>query len=169
MKYNELDISKNKSRRRVGRGIAAGQGKTAGRGTKGQGSRSGAKIGPTFSASHEHLLSGIPKKRGFRSLRVKAQTIYTGQLNDIKGASIDSKTLFEAGLIGTPYHTVKLIVGGEYKGKATVKLQAASSGAVKMLEKAGGKFEAVDVPALPASKSPKKIDKRAKETEQSSK
>lgn len=169
MKYNELDISKNKSRRRVGRGISAGQGKTAGRGTKGQGSRAGKKVGPTFSASHEHLLSGIPKKRGFRSIRVKAQTVYTGQLNDIKSTSIDADKLFEAGIVATPYHTIKLIVGGEYNGKATVKLQAASVGAINMLEKAGGKFEAVDVAALPVSQNPKKVDKRQKAADKTAK
>ncbi len=168
MKYNELQVSTNKSKKRVGRGISAGQGKTAGRGTKGQGARTGKKIGPTFSASHEHPLSGIPKKRGFRSLRVKAQVVYTAQLNGIKGANIDNMTLYEAGLIATPYHTVKLITRGEYTGKATVKLQAASVGAIAQLEKAGGAFTAVDTPKLPASnrerakKRTEKAEKQAK-------
>lgn len=168
MKYNELQISSHKSPKRVGRGISAGQGKTAGRGTKGQGSRTGKKVGPTFSSSQEHILSGIPKNRGFRSLRVKAQAVYTSQLNTIKGTTIDSMALFEAGLIATPFHTVKLIVRGEYTGKAKVKLQSASAGAVAQLEKAGGSFEAVPVPKLPASnkeRAEKKTEKASKKSE----
>lgn len=165
MKYNELTAQANKDRKRVGRGISAGQGKTAGRGTKGQGARTGKKNGPTFSASHEHPLSSIPKARGFKSLRVKAQAVYTGDLNEVKGATIDAMTLYEAGIVNSPYHTIKLIVRGEYTGKATVKVQAASAGAVAMLEKAGGKFEAVDVLVLPSSnpdRAEKKADKAAK-------
>lgn len=168
MKYNELQIDSNKSKKRVGRGISAGQGKTAGRGTKGQGARTGKKIGPTFSGSHEHLLSAIPKKRGFRSLRVKAQVVYTDQLNSVKGATVDAMTLVEAGILATPYHTAKLIVRGEYTGKATVKLQGASAGAVTMLEKAGGKFEAVDVMKLPASNK-ERAEKRSEKAEKKSK
>lgn len=151
MKYNELSVSPNKSKKRVGRGIAAGQGKTAGRGTKGQGSRTGNKFGSTFMGGQGPLVQRIPKNPGFKSLRVKAQTIYTDQLNDLKGTTVDAMTLYEAGLVATPYHTIKLIVRGEYKGKATVRLQAASAGAVAMLEKAGGKFEAADALMLPSS------------------
>lgn len=167
MKYNELDISAKKSKKRVGRGISAGQGKTAGRGTKGQGSRTGKKFGPTFMGGQGPLVRRIPKKRGFTSLRVKAQTVYTGQLNDVKGATIDAMTLFEHGVISTPYHTVKLILRGEYKGKATVKLHGASAGAIAHLEKAGAKFEAVDVAILPSSnkeRAAKKIEKAEKKS-----
>lgn len=162
MKYNELNLTTNKSRKRVGRGIAAGQGKTAGRGTKGQGSRTGKKFGSTFMGGQGVLVQRIPKKRGFKSLRAKAQVIYTGQLNEVKGTTIDSAKLFEAGMIATPYHTVKIIARGEYTGKATIRVQSASAGAVKQIEKAGGKFEAVAVSELPASQSPKKLDKAEK-------
>ena len=162
MKYNELNISANKNKKRVGRGISAGQGKTAGRGTKGQGARTGSKFGSTFMGGQGKLVQRVPKKRGFRSLRVKAQTVYTAQLNDVKGTTVDNMSLFEAGLIATPYHTVKLIARGDYNGKATVRLQAASAGAVEMLKKAGGSFEPVAAPTLPASKNPKKQDKAAK-------
>lgn len=164
MKYNELQVSSNKSKKRVGRGISAGQGKTAGRGTKGQGARTGNKFGPTFMGGQGVLVQRIPKKRGFRSLKAKAQVVYTAQLNEVKGATIDAMSLYEAGLIATPYHTVKLILRGEYKGKATVKLQSASQGAVKMLEKAGGSFKAVDVAALPASNK-ERAEKRTEKAE----
>ncbi len=162
MKYNELNLTANKSRKRVGRGIAAGQGKTAGRGTKGQGSRTGKKFGSTFMGGQGVLVQRIPKKRGFRSLRAKAQVVYTGQLNEVKGATIDSTKLYDAGLIATPYHTVKIIARGEYSGKAVIKVQSASTGAIKQIEKAGGKFESVPVAELPASQNLKKIDKAEK-------
>lgn len=160
MKYHELNAISNKNKKRVGRGIASGQGKTAGRGTKGQGSRTGKKLSSTFMGGQGALVQRIPKNRGFKSLRVKAQVVYTDQLNGVKGTTIDANSLFEAGLVATPYHTVKLIVRGEYTGKATVKLPSASAGAIKLLEKSGGKFEAVDVTKLPVSQNPKKIDKK---------
>ncbi len=151
MKYNELQTTPNKSRKRVGRGIAAGQGKTAGRGTKGQGSRTGSKFGATFMGGQGVLVQRIPKNRGFRSLRVKAQVVYTDQLNEVKGAIVDPTALYEAGLVATPYHTIKLIVRGEYTGKAIVRVQGASKGAVDMLTKAGGSFEPISVPIFPSS------------------
>jgi large subunit ribosomal protein L15 len=61
MKYNELQVSANKNRKRVGRGIAAGQGKTAGRGTKGQGSRTGKKLGVMFQGGQRALVQAIKK------------------------------------------------------------------------------------------------------------
>lgn len=165
-KYNELQITSNKSAKRVGRGISAGQGKTAGRGTKGQGARTGTKFGPTFMGGQGVLVQRIPKKRGFRSLKAKAQVVYTGDLSAVKGTTLDNQALYEAGLVTTPFHTVKLIARGDYTGKATLKIQAASAGAVAMLEKAGGKFEAVPVPELPASNK-ERADKRADEAAKS--
>lgn len=67
MKYNELQVTANKSKKRVGRGIAAGQGKTAGRGTKGQGARTGKKLNATFQGGQRALVQAVPKKRGFKS------------------------------------------------------------------------------------------------------
>jgi large subunit ribosomal protein L15 len=152
MKYNELDATSNKDKKRVGRGISAGQGKTAGRGTKGQNARTGKKIRATFMGGQGPLVRRIPKKRGFKSLRVPAQVVYTEQLEALAGKTADNMTLAEAGLIATPYHTVKVILGGELKGKVTLKVQAASKGAQDAIAKAGGSFEKADVPTLPASK-----------------
>ncbi len=162
MKYNELNVESNKSRKRVGRGIAAGQGKTAGRGTKGQGARTGKKLGHGFMGGQGPLVQRIPKSRGFKSMRVPAQVVYLDSLNSVKGAIIDNAVLFEAGLVATPYHTVKVIARGEYTGKATVKVQKASASVVEAIKKAGGKFEAVPTPSLPASKREKKVDQRDK-------
>jgi ribosomal protein L15 len=94
--------------------------------------------------------------------------VYTGQLSTVKGATVDAHTLFEAGLIATPFHTVKLISRGEYTGKANVKLTSASAGAIAQLEKAGGSFEAVSVPKLPASNK-ERAEKRSEKAEKKSK
>lgn len=168
MKYNELDVRASKTRKRVGRGIAAGQGKTAGRGTKGQGARTGTKFGHSFMGGQRQLVQAIPKKRGFKSLRVPAQVVYSDQLNDIEGLTVTNHTLYEAGLISTPYHTVKIIARGDYSGKAVVKVQAASASVKEALKKAGGSFEPVPVPELPASKNPKKADKNLQAAEEPS-
>lgn len=151
MKFNELDVTANKDKKRVGRGISAGQGKTAGRGTKGQKARTGKKIRATFMGGQGPLVRRIPKKRGFKSLRVPAQVVYTDQLETLAGKTADNMTLAEAGLITTPYHTVKVITRGELTGKVEVKVQAASKGAQEVIAKAGGSFTKTDVPTLPPS------------------
>ena len=76
MKYNELQAAANKDRKRVGRGIAAGQGKTAGRGTKGQGARTGKKHSHGFMGGQGALMQRLPKAKGFKSLRAPAQVVY---------------------------------------------------------------------------------------------
>lgn len=151
MKVNELEVTSHKDRKRVGRGISAGQGKTAGRGTKGQNSRTGKKLKATFMGGQGPLVRRIPKKRGFKSIRVPAQVVYTDQLDALAGKTADNMTLAEAGLIVTPYHTVKVILRGELKGKVTLNVQAASKGAQEAIAKTGGSFSKVDVPNLPPS------------------
>lgn len=141
MKYNELNITKSKKTNRVGRGISAGQGKTAGRGTKGQGSRKSGGVRPGFEGGQMPLYMRIPKLRGFTSKRPKTHTIYTGQLDELKKATVDTVVLADAGLIENPYVRVKLVAKGEVTKKVTVKLFAASAPAVKMLIKAGGSFD----------------------------
>lgn len=166
MKYNELTLTASTSRKRVGRGIAAGQGKTAGRGTKGQGARTGNKHAHGFMGGQGPLVQRIPKARGFKSMRVPAQVVYLDQLNDVKNTTIDNAALFAAGLIATPYHAVKILAarqGQTYSGKATVKVQAASASVREALQKVGGSFEAVPVPTLPTSTREKKVEGRMKE------
>ena len=155
MKYNELQVASNKDRKRVGRGISAGQGKTAGRGTKGQKSRTGKKLRPTFQGGQNPIMASTPKKRGFTSHRAPAQVVYADHLNELTG-SIDNYKLFEAGLISTPFHQVKVIARGECTSKVNLKTQGASSSVVAALKKAGGSFEKTSTP-LP--KSAKQADK----------
>ncbi|HUP26118.1 MAG TPA: 50S ribosomal protein L15 [Candidatus Limnocylindrales bacterium] len=139
MKYHELKVIANHSSRRVGRGISAGQGKTAGRGTKGQSSRTGKGRRPGFEGGQNPLMQRLPKLRGFRAIRSAAETVYTGQL-DALGTIIDNFTVANAGLVSSPYVRVKLIVKGDLKKKLTVKLQAASLAATEAIQKTGGTF-----------------------------
>lgn len=141
MKYHELSTSSRRSSRRVGRGIAAGQGKTAGRGTKGQKARTGASAKPGFAGGQTPLMRKLPKLPGFKSHRTPAETVYTGQLDDVKGNVIDANSLAEAGLISGPYVSVKLLTKGDLTKKVTVKLPMASQSAIQAIEKAGGSFE----------------------------
>jgi large subunit ribosomal protein L15 len=143
MKFHELQINSKKSATRVGRGIAAGKGKTAGRGTKGQKARTGNGRRPGFEGGQNPLMQRMPKLRGFKSIRPKAENVYTGELSSVNG-TVDNFSVFEAGLVSSPYVRVKLIAKGDVTKKHTVKLQAASLNAVEALQKAGGSFTAVD-------------------------
>ncbi len=145
MKYNDLQVSANKNKKRVGRGIAAGQGKTAGRGTKGQNARTGKKLRVMFQGGQRPLAQAVPKARGFKSLRTPAQVVYLDHLNVFDGKTVDNALLFTEGYIATPFHTVKVIARGELKAKVDLKVQAASKSVVTAIEKAGGSFEKVAV------------------------
>ncbi len=158
MKFNDLNITSHKKPTRVGRGIAAGKGKTAGRGTKGQNSRSGGKVRPGFEGGQNPLYMRLPKLPGFRSNRPKAEQVYTGQL-DAVGATIDNFTVFKAGLTSSPHVRVKLIVKGEVTKKVAVKLQAASASAVSAVQKAGGSFTITPQVARTKQEKAEKTDK----------
>lgn len=159
MKYHELQVDANKNKKRVGRGIAAGQGKTAGRGTKGQGARTGKKLRAMFQGGSGPLVQRTPKARGFKSLRTAAQIVYLDHLNAFAGKTVDNFTLFEAGLIATPFHTVKIIARGELTEKVTLKVQAASKSVQEAVAKAGGSFEKTDTPLRKSEKEAEKADK----------
>ena len=150
-KYNELQVSSHKSRKRVGRGISAGGGKTAGRGTKGQNARTGKKLRARFQGGQNGIVSAVPKARGFKSLRAPAQVVYSDRLNGLKG-EVDNFALYEANLIMTPFYTVKVISRGELTAKITLKTQGASKSVIAALEKAGGSFEKVAAPLQKSAK-----------------
>lgn len=143
MKYNDLVAPKQTRGLRAGRGIAAGRGKTAGRGTKGQGARKSGGVRPGFEGGQMPLYMRLPKLRGFTSHAKQVETIYTGQLADMKKSTIDNNSVFEAGLISSPHVVVKLIVKGEVSGKFDVQLQSASASSIEMVKKAGGSFKKV--------------------------
>lgn len=159
MKYNELLVSANKGIKRVGRGTGSGHGKTAGRGTKGQGSRTGKKLAANFMGGQRSLVTAVPKHRGFKSLRTPAQVVYLDHLNDFKGKLADNFTLFENGFIATPFHTVKVITRGELTAKVDLKVQGASKSAQAAIEKAGGTFEKIPTPLKKSAKEAEKSDR----------
>lgn len=156
MKIHELTVTSKQDRKRVGRGIGSGTGKTAGRGTKGQNSRSGGGVRPGFEGGQNPLAKRLPKKRGFRAIN---PTVYSeinlSQLDALKGAKIDNSTLFEAGLITTLATPAKVLGTGKLARKVDVNLQAATSSAKIAIEKSGGSFT-----VAPVSKTPKKPSKR---------
>lgn len=150
MKYNELQVNRQKSPKRVGRGIAAGGGKTAGRGTKGQNSRTGGGVRLGFEGGQNPLMQRLPKLPGFRAVRPKAENVYTGQLEQFGNKTVTNEVLAEAGLVSNPFTRVKVVVSGELTKKVTVTLQSASAGAIAAIKKAGGSFEAVPQVGRPA-------------------
>lgn len=152
MKYNQLQVSSNKDRKRVGRGIAAGGGKTAGRGTKGQNSRTGKKLRPMFQGGQRPLAQAVPKNRGFKSLKMPAQVVYLDHLNAFAGKMVDNAVLFEEGYVATPFHAVKVIGRGELTVKVDLKVQAASKSVIEAIQKAGGTFEKVTTPIRESQK-----------------
>ncbi len=159
MKYNDLQVTANKNKKRVGRGIAAGQGKTTGRGTKGQNARTGKKLRAMFQGGQRALAQAIPKARGFKSLRTPAQVVYLDTLNALDGKTVDNALLFTEGYIATPFHTVKVITRGELKAKIDLKVQAASKSAIEAITKAGGSFEKVATPIRQSAKEVEASDK----------
>lgn len=154
MRYNELVTNRQKKPIRAGRGISAGRGKTAGRGTKGQGSRK-SPLRAGFEGGQIPLFMRLPKLRGFKSHRRQPENVYTGQLDQIKKPAIDTAVLFEAGLISSPYVSVKLLQKGQVTTKKIVQLQGASANAVEAVQKVGGSFTQVAQVARSSKKSEK--------------
>jgi large subunit ribosomal protein L15 len=146
MKIHDLITKARKSKRRIGRGIAAGRGKTAGRGTKGQNSRSGGRVRPGFEGGQNPLYARIPKIPGFTSKINDKEEITTGQLEKTFNANsqITTMNLAQAKLISSPYSSVKLIYKGELTKKFKLEIQAVSSSAKASLVKAGGSVSIVD-------------------------
>lgn len=152
MKVHELATTKSQSAKRVGRGISAGGGKTAGRGTKGQNSRTGSKFKPGFEGGQTKLSMRLPKARGFKPLaRVSYQVVNLDDIEALAKKTVTPAILKAAGLIRKANQPVKLLGNGTIKLAVNIKIDAASVSAIKAIEKAGGKVE-VPAPKLVASK-----------------
>ena len=152
MKYNELNVNSNTRPSRKGRGISAGQGKTAGRGTKGQKSRAGHhKMPAGFMGGQRAIMQAVPKLKGFKSFHAKAEVVYTDRLNELSG-KVDNLKLAEAELISSPYVKVKVISRGELKSKIELETQFASKSAIEAIKKAGGTFKQVAILKKPEKK-----------------
>lgn len=145
MKYNDLVVEKNARPSRKGRGISAGQGKTAGRGTKGQKARTGHRKMPAgFMGGQRAIMQAVPKLKGFKSIHPKAEVVYTDRLNELTG-KVDNFALAEASMISSPFVKVKVILRGEITNKIELETQFASKTAVEAIKKAGGSFKKVAV------------------------
>lgn len=144
-----------KNRKRVGRGIAAGGGKTAGRGHKGQRSRSGGKVRPGFEGGQLPLQKRIPTF-GFRS-RIGQTTaeVRTSELAAAAGAAgvVDLAALKAAGVVRKNTTRARVFLSGAVSAAVTVRGLAVSKGACAAIEKAGGKVESAPSTADVASSS----------------
>lgn len=143
MKINDLSPAEGsrKKKRRVGRGISAGQGKTAGRGTKGQGARSGGGKGRYFEGGQLPLVRRLPFKRGFTNLfRIEHQEVNVDSLQNAfpKGGEVTPATLAEKGLIRDANEPVVILGRGDLKAKVKVQAHRFSKGAQEKIEAAGG-------------------------------
>lgn len=143
MRLNTLSPApgSRKAAKRVGRGIGSGIGKTAGRGHKGQKSRSGGKVAPGFEGGQMPLQKRLPKY-GFTSRisRTTAQ-VRLGELNKVDGDVIDLEALKSADVVRDDVLRVRVFLSGELTRAVTVKGIPVSKGAREAIEQAGGKIE----------------------------
>ena len=132
---------RNRQARRVGRGIGSGFGKTAGRGHKGQKSRSGGTVRPGFEGGQMPLQKRLPKY-GFSS-RVGRTTasIRLAELNKVDGDTADLQALRKAGLINTSTTRARIFLSGELKRAVSIKGLGVTKGARVAIEAAGGSVE----------------------------
>ena len=146
MKLNELSAVPGaaKVKRRIGRGHGSGQGKTAGKGHKGQKARSGGSSRIGFEGGQMPLQRRVPK-RGFNNIfRKEYVSVNVGSLNQFKsGTTVDTQALTKAGIIKDSRDRVKILSNGELTKKLTVKVSAFSDAAKGKIEAAGGKTEVV--------------------------
>lgn len=126
---------------RVGRGIGSGLGKTAGRGHKGQTSRSGGTIAPGFEGGQQPLHRRLPKF-GFTSLKAMDRAeVRTSELAKVEGDVVTLQALKDANIIRDDVKRVKVMLSGEIARAVTLKGIAATKGARAAIEAAGGKIE----------------------------
>ncbi len=174
MKLHDLRPAEGsrRPRRRVGRGIAAGQGKTAGRGTKGQKSRSGGSLPAWFEGGQTPLHVRIPKLRGFKNrLKIEYEVVNLGaiarlvELGALEGGELPASTtrtkaaaapitvnqdiLRAVGLVRTLDKPMKILGSGEISTPLFVVADAFSKSAVAKIEAAGGTASVIEVPSAP--------------------
>ena len=146
MKLNELKPVEGAkhSKKRLGRGIGSGNGKTAGRGAKGQNARSGGGVRPGYEGGQTPLFKRLPK-RGFTNVSHKEYAIVNLEtLNKFEdGATVNAAALKEAGIIKKELDGVKVLGNGAIEKKLTVQAAKFSKSAVAAIEAAGGKTEVI--------------------------
>ena len=171
MKLHDLKPAEGsrKPRKRVGRGIAAGQGKTAGRGTKGQKARAGGSIPPWFEGGQTPLHMRIPKLRGFKNrFKVDYEVVNVGRIGEIallgafesaeppagKGSAkapvtVNQDILRAVGLVRTLTKPLKILGQGDIEVGLFIVADAFSKSAIAKIEGAGGSVQILEVPTAP--------------------
>lgn len=141
LKYNE---GARKSTKRLGRGQGSGQGKTAGKGHKGQNARSGGGVALGFEGGQTPIFKRIPK-RGFKNFNRKEYAIINlSDLNRFEdGATVGPLELLASGVIKKLHNGVKVLGQGKLEKKLTVQCHKISKNAVALIEQAGGKVEEI--------------------------
>lgn len=145
MKLNELKPVEGAkhAKKRVGRGIGSGIGKTSGRGQKGQNSRSGGGVRPGYEGGQTPLFKRLPK-RGFTNIHAHEYAIVNlGDINALfeAGSVVDLEALKKVGLVKKEYEGVKILGNGELDKALTIKAVKFSKSAVEKISKAGGTVE----------------------------
>ena len=146
MKLHELKPAEGsrKVRNRVGRGIGSGNGKTSGRGHKGQNARSGGGVRPGFEGGQNPLFRRLPK-RGFTNINRKEYAIVNlDALNRFEdGAEVSPALLLETGIVSNEKAGIKILGHGTVNVKLTVKAHKFSASAKEAIENAGGTTEVI--------------------------
>lgn len=145
MKLHELSPAPGSTKevKRIGRGHGSGNGKTAGKGHKGQKARSGGGVRPGFEGGQMPLQRRVPK-RGFNNIFAKQYVAIN--VSDLEarfetGATLDTQAIVASGLVKNPKDGIKVLGNGELSKSFTVKVAAFSKSAIEKIEKAGGKTE----------------------------
>ena len=146
MKLHELKPAEGsrKERKRLGRGIGSGQGKTAGKGHKGQNARSGGGVRLGFEGGQTPLFRRLPK-RGFTNINRKEYAIVNlDVLNRFEeGTEVTPELLIETGIVSSEKAGIKILANGSVEKKLTVKAHKFSSAAKEAIEAAGGTTEVI--------------------------
>ena len=144
MKLGEIDSTRKKvARKRVGRGMASGLGKTSGRGHKGQKARSGGGVRRGFEGGQTPLYRRLPK-RGFNNIHAKIYTEVTlTMLNKSKATDVTAETLLEEGIIGKINDGIVILATGKLDKKLNVKAVRFTAKAKEQIEALGGKAEVI--------------------------
>lgn len=138
MNLNNLTKIGEKNKKRVGRGIGSGTGKTSGRGHKGQKSRSGGGVRLGFEGGQNPLTKRLPQLKGFKSLRPKNQVVTLDDLNKFTG-KVTKEKLFEKGIIDRVELPVKVLATGKIEKTVEISVEKVSKTAEKEILKKGGK------------------------------
>ncbi|KON85792.1 50S ribosomal protein L15 [Sporosarcina globispora] len=146
MKLHELKPAEGsrQERKRKGRGIGSGNGKTAGKGHKGQNARSGGGVRPGFEGGQTPLFQRLPK-RGFTNINRKEYAVVNlDALNRFEdGAIVTPELLIETGVVSNEKAGIKILAKGKVEKKLTVKAHKFSSAAKEAIEAAGGQTEVI--------------------------